>query len=121
MRFMIEKRGGDLMKINKEKLKELSDLFHYMGDLFKDLVEEESEGFDVDAIGTVVEEPKMALEVKPKFTLEEVRAVLGQKAQEGFTDKIRALLGSFGAKKISEVNPSNYEELIAQAEELTNG
>jgi len=53
-------------------------------------------------------------------TLEAVRAVLADKSRSGLTDQVRALIEKYGASKLSEVNPENYEALMADAEALGN-
>lgn len=100
--------------MNKDKLKEISSLFHYLGDLFQSLVEEKEVGFDTASIGTEVAEA-------PLPTLEQVREVLGKKSSEGFASMLRALLASYGARKLSDVDPKYYAKLMSQAEALKNG
>lgn len=53
-----------------------------------------------------------------QLTLEEVRAVLAEKSQDGFTAEVRALLEKHGAKRLSEIDPAKYQALLADAEEL---
>ena len=48
-------------------------------------------------------------EEKPVFTLEQIRAVLADKSRAGHTAAIRDLLQKYGASKLSQVNPKNYE------------
>ena len=60
-------------------------------------------------------------EPEPVLTLEEVRAVLGQKSRAGYTEAVRGLLQQFGAAKLSEVSPSDYAALLKAAEELDHG
>ena len=62
-------------------------------------------------------EPEKEPEVK-KVTLEEVRAVLAGKSHEGFTAEVRALLLKYGASKLSEIDPTKYAALLADAEGL---
>ena len=57
-------------------------------------------------------------EVKPKVTVEDVRAVLAEKSQDGLTDKVRELLESFGAQKLSGVDPDRLPELLEAAKTL---
>ena len=67
------------------------------------------------------EKPVPAQEAKPKtkaVTLEQVRAVLADKSQQGFTADVRVLLEKYGAPKLSQIDPSNYAALLADAEEL---
>lgn len=58
-------------------------------------------------------------EAKPKakaVTLEQVRAALADKSQQGFTAGVRALLEKYGAPKLSQIDPANYAALLADAE-----
>lgn len=61
-----------------------------------------------------------APEEKP-LTLEAVRAVLAEKSRAGHTAKVRELLEKHGANKLSEIDPSEYPALLAEAEVLGNG
>lgn len=70
------------------------------------------------------ETPVSAKEMEPKaktVTLEEVRAALADKSQQGFTAEVRALLEKHGATKLSEVDPAEYPALLKEAEALENG
>lgn len=69
------------------------------------------------------------LEVKSKseesptgkqITLEEVRAVLAKKAAEGLSAEVKALLDKYGAKKLSDIKPDNYDQLMKEAEGIGN-
>ena len=55
------------------------------------------------------------------YSLEEVRAILAEKSRDGFTAQIRDLLQKYGAIKLSEVDPTRYGGLVADAEVLGNG
>ena len=66
---------------------------------------------------TVDAEPK-ALAPKKELTLEEVRAVLGEKSRAGFTAEIQALLKKYGAPKLSGIDPKHYEALLKDVEVL---
>ena len=57
---------------------------------------------------------------KPALTLEQVRAVLADKSRAGHTAAIRDLLQKYGASKLSQVAPNNYEALLRDAEVLGN-
>lgn len=59
-------------------------------------------------------------EEKPVITLEQVRAVLADKSRAGHTAAIRDLLQKYGASKLSQVDPKNYEALLGDAEVLDN-
>ena len=68
---------------------------------------------------TVDAEPKAAAPVpKKELTLEEVRAVLGEKSRAGFTAEIQALLKKYGAPKLSGIDPKHYEALLKDVEVL---
>ena len=65
------------------------------------------------------ESPKEKAPVqKPALTLEQVRAVLSEKSRAGYTASIRELLQKYGVSKLSQVDPSNYEALLRDAEVL---
>jgi len=67
------------------------------------------------------ETPVAAKESKPAatpVTLEQVRAVLADKSQHGFTADVRTLLEKYGAPKLSQIDPANYAALMADAENL---
>ena len=51
-------------------------------------------------------------------TLEQVRAVLAEKSHDGFTVEVRGLLEKYGAAKLSQIDPSKYAALLAEAEAL---
>lgn len=66
-------------------------------------------------------QPAQADEPKPPVkavALEQVRAVLAEKSQDGKTAQVRELIGRFGAGKLSEIAPERYADLLAAAEEL---
>ena len=69
--------------------------------------------------GTKPEQPKPEKQSEEKqLTLEEVRAVLAEKSHDGFTAEVRALLEKYGASKLSQIDPSKYAALLADAEGL---
>ena len=51
-------------------------------------------------------------------TLEQVRAVLADKSQQGFTADVRTLLEKYGAPKLSQIDPAHFSALLADAETL---
>ena len=69
-------------------------------------------------------QPEMSVPAKepdPKIkpiTLEQVRAVLADKSQQGLTAEVRILLEKYGAPKLSQIDPANYAALLADAENL---
>lgn len=67
------------------------------------------------------ETPVSAKESDPPakaVTLEQVRAVLADKSQQGFTADVRMLLEKYGAPKLSQIDPASYAALMADAESL---
>ena len=52
------------------------------------------------------------------YEIEDVRKILADKSRLGHTAKIRELLEKYGAKKLSEIDPCNYKDLIADVEKL---
>ena len=52
------------------------------------------------------------------YEIEDVRKILADKSRLGHTAKIRELLEKYGAKKLSEIDPSNYKDLVEDAEKL---
>ena len=65
--------------------------------------------------------PASAKEPEPKtkpVTLEQVRAVLADKSQQGLTADVRTLLERYGASKLSQIDPASYAALLADAENL---
>lgn len=59
--------------------------------------------------------------VKKEIRLADVRAVLAEKSRAGFTKEVKDLLVKHGADKLSGIDPSEYETLLADAEVLGNG
>ena len=52
------------------------------------------------------------------YEIEDVRKILADKSRLGHTAKLRELLEKYGAKKLSEIDPSNYKSLVADVEKL---
>jgi len=55
---------------------------------------------------------------KEQIGLEEVRAVLAEKANDGHIAEVKALIRMRGADRLSEINPAEYPVLLADAEAL---
>lgn len=53
-----------------------------------------------------------------KVSMEQVRAVLAQLSHDGLTARVRAMLESYGAQKLSAVGSEHYAELLNKANEL---
>lgn len=52
------------------------------------------------------------------ITIEAVRAVLAEKSQAGKQPQVKELITKFGAKKLTDVDPAQYAELLKAAEAL---
>lgn len=61
---------------------------------------------------------KLADEMAPKVTLEQVRAKLAELTRNGKREQVKALLNEFGANKLSEVPADKYAELMEKAAEI---
>lgn len=77
-----------------------------------------SKQFGSDADEQPVKETAPQPEPKPQLTLEQVRAVLADKSRAGHTAAVRELLLKYGASKLSQIDPANYEALMREAEVL---
>mgnify|MGYP000531333008 CR=1 FL=1 len=51
-------------------------------------------------------------------TVEDIRAVLAQKSQDGKSKEIKELLGKYGVAKLSAVKPEDYPALLQEAKVL---
>lgn len=70
---------------------------------------------------TVTEAPPVLKAEPPKpkpITLEAVRAVLAEKSRAGHTAEVWALLEAHGAGKLSEIDPTEYAALLAEAAKI---
>lgn len=54
----------------------------------------------------------------PAITIDQVRAVLGQKSKDGKKAQVKALLLKYDSGKLSGVKPEDYPALLAEAEVL---
>ena len=74
---------------------------------------------NLEAVITGDHEPEQTgIQEKQDITLEQVRAILAEKSRAGHSEKIKALIKSRGADKLTEVDPKYYADLIAAAEAL---
>lgn len=71
----------------------------------------------IDEIIRNLSEDMTTEETRP-LRLEEVRPVLAEKSRAGHTSEIRELLLKHGAEKLSEVDPKEYAQLLAEVEAL---
>ena len=73
-----------------------------------------------DAEDAKPEVKKSAEAAQPKISLEQVRAVLADKSQAGFTAEVRDLIAKYGSSKLSGIDPEHYPALLKEAEEIGN-
>ncbi len=57
-------------------------------------------------------------EPTPQLTLSDLRGVLAKKSQAGLTKGVKALIQKYGAERLSDVKPEDYEALLKDAEEM---
>lgn len=86
-------------------IRSLADVFEAIADTYRD--------------ATVVEADAKVIDAQ-EVTLEDVRAVLGQKSQAGMTDEVRELIRKYGGTRLSDIDPAQYKALLAEAEVLGN-
>lgn len=55
------------------------------------------------------------------ISLVEVRALLAEKSRQGYTDGVRAIITARGADRLSDIDPSEYEAVMKEAETLGDG
>ena len=55
---------------------------------------------------------------EPTVTIEQVRAVMSAKSDEGKTAQVKALLMKYDAGKLSGVKPEDYADLLREVEAL---
>ena len=55
---------------------------------------------------------------EPTITLEEVRTVLAKLAQDGKQAELKALIGKYGANRLSEVESKYYPLILKEAEAM---
>lgn len=84
-----------------------------------------AEGFELLAAGyrSLAQEgaeatPAAAPEPTKKITIEQVRAVMSAKSDEGKTAQVKALLMKYDAGKLSGVKPEDYADLLREVEAL---
>lgn len=66
---------------------------------------------------TVHSETPAAPEEKP-VTLQQVRELLADKSQAGKQAEVKALITKYGAAKLTDIDPSQYSNLLKDAEGL---
>lgn len=97
--------------MEQSDLKRLADLLRKAADII-------SEPLPFDSPDAGREEPEF--DPEPQLSLEDVRTVLSRLTRSGHTDEVRGLLEKYGAKRLSDVDPSNYSALLKGAEGITD-
>ena len=68
--------------------------------------------------------PEKSKSKKPETTttlsFTDLRAKLAEKSREGFTAEIKAILNSYGAEKLSAIQPADYETVLKEVEALSH-
>ena len=62
-----------------------------------------------------------SIATEKSLTLEDVRAVLAVKSQNGMTAEVKKLIKRYGGSKLSDVDPKHYADIIKEAEVMGNG
>jgi hypothetical protein len=104
----------DELKRCGEILIEISDT---LKELFSTDVEEKTTSKPKNQKATTKVPPEPA---KKALSLTDVRAILAEKSRSGYTADVKALLLKYGADKLSDINPTDYEALLADAEVFGN-
>lgn len=80
-----------------------------------------TEGLKIMLHTTQVSEPLSSgdsPETNLEITLETLRKLLIQKAQEGKSEQIKEIIALFKAEKLSDVEPQHYQELFTMARKI---
>ena len=93
--------------MNKKVYSQLAEGFELLAAGYRSLAEQGAEAT-----------PEAAPEPTKKITIEQVRAVMSAKSDEGKTAKVKALLMKYDAGKLSGVKPEDYADLLQEVEAL---
>lgn len=100
-------------------VRNLADSLQAVADVLTDMKSVEViEAQSVEQIPEKAAKPKK--EKAKVYTLEDVRGVLAEKSQNGLTSEVKGLIAKFGGSRLSDIDPSNYETIIKEAEVLGN-
>ena len=92
----------------------MTDTYLKLADGFQQL----AEGYRLLAKEATAEPKAPKEDEPPKVTIEQVRAVLAAKSQDGKTRQVKSLLLKYDAGKLSGVKPEDYPALLREAEAL---
>lgn len=93
--------------MNKKVYSQLAEGFELLAAGYRSLAEQGAEAT-----------PEAAPEPTKKITIEQVRAVMSAKSDEGKTAQVKALLMKYDAGKLSGVKPEDYADLLREVEAL---
>lgn len=97
----------------------MKDVFLTIADGFEKLAAGYRALAQAEAPAAVTEDkPTKAEAEEKKITIEEVRAVLADKSQNGKRKEVKDLLLKYDSGKLSGVKPEDYPALLADAEAL---
>ncbi|NBJ73862.1 hypothetical protein D1841_11340 [Neglecta sp. X4] len=97
--------------MDKKVYSQLAEGFELLAAGYRSLAEQGAE-----ATPSAAPEPNKKTE-KP-ITIEQVRAVMSAKSDEGKTAQVKALLMKYDAGKLSGVKPEDYADLLREVEAL---
>ena len=64
------------------------------------------------------EKPGPEEKTEPEIPLEKVRGILAEKSRAGHTAEVRAIIQKYGADRLSDIDPKDYEAVLKEAEVL---
>lgn len=102
--------------MKKEVINEIAKTLEHLAQLFKEMVADQTKDDEIAGKDSTVRPSITAEEVD--VTIEDIRAVLAEKSQDGLTVKVKELLTSFGADKLSAVKIEDYPKLFMAAKKL---
>ena len=111
----------EIAALREAELKAIRKLEKFIEDRKKEVNEVVANSINEGLQGkeVVVKEETVSKNDKPEtVTIEQVRTVMAGKSQAGKTADVKELLERFKARKLSEVDPKDYRELLEAAKTL---
>ena len=97
--------------MNREVYAKLAEGFELLAAGYRSLAEQGAEATSAAA-------PEPTKKNDKPITIEQVRAVMSAKSDEGKTAQVKALLMKYDAGKLSGVKPEDYADLLQEVEAL---
>lgn len=91
----------------------LTELSQKLAELTKAIEDEIAENVE-----TISKDTAKTPTQEPEISIEDVRAILAEKSQNGLTEKVKDLITSFDADKLSDVDPARFPELLEAVKKL---